>query len=388
MTYAGRTLLSLTFVLSAAACGPSAEGTLPDGGGPTGTPCVVEGEHRCDGSSYQECRDGEWWEVESCSSPLVCTRTAGCAQCDPDFPGVCQGDNVYECNPDGTIGEFVETCQFEQCSRGSCGDDECGAAGVELIYVVDVNYNLASFDPANNNTFTFIGPLSCPAGPSWPDWGSPTATPFSMSVDRNATAWVLYTSGEIFHVSTQDASCQATNFVPGQQGFELFGMGFVVDEQGGNTEKLYVSGGPAIDLSTGASDLAFIDPATMALTSVAPLPSGEYSPELTGTGNAELYGYYPGSLQTRVSRFNRATGVAEQSWNLPSLNGSVSAWAFAHWGGRFYIFVTTLDDITFEERREVWLLDPVTGNASLLLSNIPYVIVGAGVSTCAPVIIE
>src|SRR5688572_15985890 len=122
----GRTILSLLLVLSAAACGPSAEGNLPDGGA-TGSPCGVEGEHRCDGFSFQECRDGQWWEVEQCASPLVCTRSAGCAECDPDFPTVCRGDNVHTCNPDGTVGGLIETCEFETCSSGSCGDDECGA---------------------------------------------------------------------------------------------------------------------------------------------------------------------------------------------------------------------------------------------------------------------
>ena len=41
-----------------------------------------------------------------------------------------------------------------------------------------------------------------------PDWnGGGQATPFSMSVDREGQAWVLYTSGEIFKVSIEDASC-------------------------------------------------------------------------------------------------------------------------------------------------------------------------------------
>jgi hypothetical protein len=279
-----------------------------------------------------------------------------------------------------------QACGLEQCANGVCGGDLCETEGVKLIYVVDRDYNLLSFDPGNGNVFSLIGSLSCPAGPSWPGWGGlGPATPFSMSVDRDARAWVLYTSGQIFWVSTADASCQASGFTPGQQGYELFGMGFVADAPGADTEKLFVAGGSASSQTSGR--LGVVDPTTLQLTDLAAVPAAEYSPELTGTGNAELYGYYPG-MSTFIARMNQATAQTEQSWVLPPLDYTVIAWAFAHWGGRFYVFVTTEDVFTGAQTREVYLLDPMTGDASLLLPNIPYVIVGAGVSTCAPVIIE
>jgi hypothetical protein len=74
--------------------------------------------------------------------------------------------------------------------------------------------------------------------------------------------------------------------------------------------------------------------------------------------------------------------------NIPGgLGGTVSAWAFAQWGGKFYIFVTTTDLLT--SNSTVRVIDRQTGAyEGAVLENLPYIIVGAGVSTCAPVVVE
>ena len=59
--------------------------------------------------------------------------------------------------------------------------------------------------------------------------------------------------------------------------------------------------------------------------------------------------------------------------------GGVNAWAFAHWGGRFFIFVTGSDGLGSTVR----MVDKA-GDYKVLMENLPYQIVGAGVSTCAP----
>ena len=69
------------------------------------------------------------------------------------------------------------------------------------------------------------------------------------------------------------------------------------------------------------------------------------------------------------------------------MQGSVTAWAFAHWGGRFYIF-TTHSTLFGGESSKVLRLDPTTGKVTTLLNSSPYRVVGAGVSTCAPVVVE
>jgi hypothetical protein len=254
---------------------------------------------------------------------------------------------------------------------------------------VDDANNFYSFDPRllPNDPFRTIGVLNCAGAgnalPGFDPLGGP-ATPFSMSVDRNAQAWVLYSSGRIFNVSTANASCTPTNFQVGQNGFELFGMGFVSNSAGSNDETLYISGGAASSQSGG--NLGSINTANLTVTNIGPLTNtAEYQPELTGTGDAELYGYYPGT-NSFVGRIDKGSGQNAQSWPLPGLTGTVRAWAFAHWGGEYYIFITTSD--LFSDTANVLKLNTGTGMVTTARANTGHIIVGAGVSTCAPVVVE
>ncbi len=253
--------------------------------------------------------------------------------------------------------------------------DDC-AEGARWIYVVDRSGTLLRFEP-DALSFTPVGPLNCPVASG--------VTPFSMSVDRNATAWVLYQNGQMFNVSTTDASCTATSFVPNQAGFENFGMGFVADSAGSSSETLFVAGGPSLDMLLGSSSrLASIDTASLTLTPRSGMLGGW--PELTGTGAGDLYGFFPvtdilGGGVTTVKRIDRDTGTPIETFNLTSLNTTgVSAWAFAFWGGRFYIFVEINRGGTGVHRFE-----PMSGTFETVVPSSGYSIVGAGVSTCAPV---
>jgi len=274
----------------------------------------------------------------------------------------------------------------------------CGASGVGLIYVVDMSNNLFSFDPANGNQFTQVNTLKCPNPGNDLRSGGGTATPFSMGIDHTGRAWVLYTSGLIFNVDVtkKDSPCTAMTpaWTVGTAGFQHFGMGFVADAPGVLTEKLYIAGGAASTLATG--NLGFINPTTLAASVLTPLPkplpNTENSPELTGTGDALLYGYYPGVQVNYVALFDRSSGAVKQTWNMPTLgtmgSRSINAWAFAHHGGKLYSFVTTTGagGTTGGQNSQVYELDPSEpGNrGTLLLDNTGHVIVGAGVSICAP----
>src|SRR5690606_38109686 len=94
---------------------------------------------------------------------------------------------------------------------GGSGGDDC-IDEARWIYLLDSSEQLVRFEP-DSMTLTVVGTLDCPV----------SGTPFSMSVDRNATAWVLYDDGRIYHASTTDASCTATSFAPNQVGLERFG---------------------------------------------------------------------------------------------------------------------------------------------------------------------
>ncbi|MEZ4365734.1 MAG: hypothetical protein R2939_05540 [Kofleriaceae bacterium] len=318
----------------------------------------------------------------------------GVGECPPGGRG-CVGDDVVACNADGTPGAVVETCgAAESCSLGECVSG-CASAGADFVYVVDDTNRLLRFDPTQlaGTPFTVLGTLSCPAGAPLGGGGG-AATPFSMSVDRNAVAWILYSSGEIFQVPVDTLACTNSGFVPEQQGMSLFGMGFVSDTAGGATEQLFIAGG---DLAgTPGGKLGVIDPATKQVSLRGDIRSDtEYSAELTGTGAAELYGFYPGIDDAFVQQLDRASGAAvgPEFAVAGGLAGgdpfaSVRAWAFAQYGGTFYLFVTVEDLLSGTTNSQVRTINPTTGASAVALQNLPYIIVGAGVSTCAPVVID
>ena len=247
---------------------------------------------------------------------------------------------------------------------GSSSPSSCSQAA-ELVYVIDEEGGLHSFDPSTL-TFTTIGTLHC-AGAG--------ATYNSMAVDRNATAWVNDIDGNIFRVSTADASCASTTFVA-PPGFTQMGMGFATDVAGGTGETLYVDG-------IGGAGLAKIDMATMKLTPIA-MFGGALSGldcELTGTGNAELFGFFT-TMPASVAQIDKAT--AQVLSNVPQQGVNTGTdWAFSAWGGDFYLY--TADTTTNPgDTTNVTRYRPSNGSTTIVKKQIGFRIVGAGVSTCAP----
>jgi len=250
---------------------------------------------------------------------------------------------------------------------GGGGGDDC-AERARWIYLIDSDSTLVRFEP-DSLTFTPMGTLDCPSGGN---------SPFSMSVDRDAQAWVLHQDGRIYDVSTADASCTSTSFAPDQEGFELFGMGFASDGPDTDAETLFVAGGAELSIGTGSASLGSIDASTLALTRVGDLPGW---PELTGTGEGELWGFFPDTSPPSIRRIDKASGATPTTYDLTELGSvSASAWAFAFWGGSFWMFYKSQSDSS----TNVFRLNKSTGQTKEVLHNTGRYIVGAGVSTCAP----
>lgn len=250
---------------------------------------------------------------------------------------------------------------------GSTGDNGC-ADGTELIYTIDqFNYRLAQFDPATK-TFHDLGTLSCPG----------SGTPFSMSVDRGGNAWVLYTSGDLFEVAINSGLACTKLPWASPNGLKVFGMGFSTDVAGGETESLYIGGGQS--QTQTSFTLARVDPTTMAATV---LGTQTALPEMTGTGNAELWGFMPEPTTARVVQFDKTTGAIAKTFTEPQLGGTMTAYAFAHWGGHYWVFLQK----GTETNTTVYEIDGMTGALRTMTPATGRTIVGAGVSTCAPVVI-
>jgi hypothetical protein len=236
----------------------------------------------------------------------------------------------------------------------------CLDAGDTQIYLITSQNELLAFYPPTL-AFTTIGHINCPnAG----------GTPFSMGVERSGTAYSVFTNGKLFRISTANAACQATAYVTGQQGYSTFGMGYAGDQQ---SESLYVS-----DNANGKG-LATIDTTTFKLSYI-----GAYAPalpqrcEMTGTGNNELFAYCIQANSTGgvVAQIDRTTAKVVAASPV-KVGTSADAFAFAYWGGDFFMFNSPGGPTS------VTRYDPVLKTETVVASH-PSTIVGAGVSTCAP----
>jgi len=230
----------------------------------------------------------------------------------------------------------------------------CPDAGATLIYLLGASNELYSFYPPTL-AFTNIGTISCNE-----------STPNSMAVTRSGIAFSNFHDGNLFELFTGNAACKSTPYVPGQGGWNEYGMGYTSAPDGGET--LYVSGAAPAGIAT-------VDTTTFKLTKV-----GNFQPpeqgicELTGNGAGELFGYCPQGNTSHLIKIDPNTAKVLSSHTFSFSNEN--AWAFAFWGGVFWIFhgsgVST-----------VTKYDPVS-NTETTATTAPLLIVGAGVSTCAP----
>jgi hypothetical protein len=117
--------------LLAIGCGPNASGNDGNDGGPPAT---------CD----LECPEGQ-----------ICVPDLGCSDCYPGYT-YCEGDEIWQCNDDGTGGEFVEECAGNDvCHNGYClspcerADDIPSNVGCHF-YAVDLD-NEAVTAPFEND---------------------------------------------------------------------------------------------------------------------------------------------------------------------------------------------------------------------------------------------
>ncbi len=240
---------------------------------------------------------------------------------------------------------------------------QCSPAS-QAMYTVGRYGTFSRFDPASL-TFTDIGYLNCET----------QSQPFSMAVDQNAVAWVVYDSGNIYEVSTADASCQATSFAINQDQIQTFGMSFLFQPTTG-LDTLYVD-------SWGMNILATIAFPSLVLSPIAPIVEGGGllgNGELAGTGDGELWDFVPGipydgGVEAILAQIDPTTAAIPKLQSYPQL-GDTGDWATKFWGGSFWVFLGS----------SVYTVSRATGELTTVIpqSDHPWV-VGVGVSTCAPV---
>jgi hypothetical protein len=239
--------------------------------------------------------------------------------------------------------------------------DDCADAGTTFIYVVTDNREIYAFDPANEAyTFTDRGKLPC-AG----------AGAQSMAVDRAGHAYVEANDFRIYRVGLANlAGCQVTPFK--NFGSSQFGMAFSSDQDGAG-ETLFLAG-----QDTATNELVSVDVTDFSVNEIGQFSKNIGNAELTGTGDGRLYAYGvngPNGL-SHLAQIDKQTAEVLSDMELPFQGAS--AWAFAWWGGDFYFFTSTSGPSTVRR------FQPGPGQFSTV-ATAPGRIVGAGVSTCAPV---
>lgn len=263
---------------------------------------------------------------------------------------------------------------------GADNDPEAGcpcAPGTELIYVLSDSAEIWSFDPKTAE-FDFIAQVWC---------GGYQST-FSMGVSRKARAWIQYQHGDLYTVDLNDPDspidCLDPGFEPDDPKYANFGMAFVANSMADPCDKLYAHAATDPEgIGPGVGALGVIDPVSLELSTIAAI---DYAwGELTGSGNGRLFAYQ-GSLPPILTEYDKDNGEVLGSLPLPGINGE-SAFAFAWWGGDFYLFADP--DVFGSSTSEVWHLDyddsDGKGQAmTRIIQAAPVRIVGAGVSTCVP----
>ncbi len=294
-------------------------------------------------------------------SPLVFALVVACSSKTPT-PGVEEQDGstsadaaVFPANDGGLGGDGSSTVP-------ACADE------TRLVYVVTEERSLYRFRP-ETQALELVGLLNCDKS---------GANPTSMAIDRSGKAYVLYSDETLWKVDIHDATCQPTNYETGQSNFVKFGMGFSTNSNGGSTEALYLS-------DHFGKGLAALDVKTLRLRTV-----GEYTgelrgqtSELTGTGDGKLYGFFVTS-PAQIAEISKGTGEIINPRALPNVYPG-NAWAFAFYGGDFYLFTNASGSLPRNEGgSDITRYRPSDGSIVKLKEKIGVKVVGAGVSTCAP----
>jgi hypothetical protein len=298
------------------------------------------------------------------SVPIVIVAVVGCSAGNVDDLGL-GGSGGGSSFSNGTqSGGTQSTGAFGTgASTGTGGDDGCSAES-QLVYVFTSSNQIYSFDPPTKQ-FTFVATPDCVAG------GSAN----SMAIDRNLVAWINYIGGiYTFDLKTKTGCQLATNLQPP---YQQIGMGFSTDMEGGKTETLYIDG-------IGGGGLAKVDTSTKTVTPIGGFGNDpnlqSQSAELTGTGSARLFGYFTTFPYVRVAEIDKSNANIISDFELSGVSPP-SSWAWSFWGGDFYLYAADIGN------SRVIKYSPATNAVDQnYVSDTGFTIVGAGVSTCAPIV--
>ena len=151
-------LISGIALLATVGCGPAKSNKTANtnnlNNNNTG-PCT-NGELRCDasGTSVEICSNGSWVVQTFCTDSTPYCHAGACVACLPNGQ-YCEGNQVFQCNAQGTGGSLVTTCDEnagETCVAGSCVS-LCEQAEEENSYIGCEYWPTTTANPQLDNAF-------------------------------------------------------------------------------------------------------------------------------------------------------------------------------------------------------------------------------------------
>lgn len=257
----------------------------------------------------------------------------------------------------------------------------CNPAAQDFVFLLDMDSELHRFDP-DSLELESLGTLACPGG----EGGA-----MALTIDRDGVLWAMMVDQEgyrkIFTVDPDTIACSPTDFDdPFEEGYTPFSLAFVADGVDAETETLYINvlvtePGQGFGPDAPSGLMRIPDLSTMATELVGELPiantPGTEIADLTGTGEARMFALFA-SMPATVAEVDPATGDFISEDTLEFSTGS--AWGFAQWAGRLWMFTGSAPS----GMSEVRAVDLDTGDVELVSEDLGIRVVGAAVSTCAP----
>lgn len=232
---------------------------------------------------------------------------------------------------------------------------ECASETTKIYALSMAPDALYRFDP-ESLSLTRLGYLECPA-----------KNVASMAIDRYGTAWIVYQTGQLMKVRLADLHCEEVVLRNKPSTVGYFGMGFAKNDSGAG-ETLFISNNGLFTIDTSTLEVGRVGP--MALPGIA---------ELTGTGEGKLFAY--SNVNGVVAQIDKTTGNSIETYRTSALGSA--AYAVAHWGGDFWIFASFGFGAS---PSSVIRYAPATKTSTTVIADAGAVLVGAGSSTCAPVV--
>ena len=152
--------------------------------------------------------------------------------------------------------------------------------------------------------------------------------------------------------------------------FGAFGMGYATESDKTWRDELFIA---------NKNELAKVDPISWNVETIGDLPSQS---ELTGNADGELWAFLPLENPAALAKLDKTTGLEMDRVSIYEFPNpaNIDTFAFATWGGDFWLFVRSYG---MGESTDVFRVTEA-GDITKVRNNVGLNIVGAGVSTCAP----